>query len=135
MKILGEGIGYPKLSEVNLRWIHKKEDEPEEILKFLAHNGLLKNKRECKKCLMPMSLVRMKRRLEGIEWRCSSCASAKSIRQGSMFAGSLLSIFKLLVLLYMWCAGYQNKFASAEAEVSRNIVVQWFLKFRKLTRE
>jgi len=135
LKILGEGVSYPKLSEINLRWIIKKEDDKDEILKFLAHNGLLKNKRECKKCLKPMSLVKKKGISDGIRWQCPSCASAKTVRQGSMFSGSKLLIVNLLILLYMWTNDYQNKYASAEAGVDSHVVGEWFLKFRRVTRE
>jgi len=135
MKILGEGVSYPKLSKVNLRWIIEKNASADEHLKFLAFNGLLKNKRECQKCLLPMSLRKKNNKSDGILWMCSSCASAKSIREGSMFANTKLSIFTLLLLLYMWTNDFQNKHASAEAEVEANNVVDWFLKFRKLTRE
>jgi hypothetical protein len=135
LKILGEGVSYPKLGEINMQWIIEKNASADELLKFLAFNGLLKNQRECTTCLMPMSLRKKNDKSDGIRWECSSCASAQSIRDGSMFAKTKLTIFNLLLLLYMWTKDFQNKHASEEADVDPKHVSEWLLKFRKLTRE
>lgn len=65
---------------------------------------------------------------DGFCWRCSNrtCRKKFSVRAGSWFEDSKLSVSTILKLTYFWCNGYTNKLAAREAEVSENTVVDWF---------
>ena len=66
--------------------------------------------------------------VDGFCWRCSerSCRKKFSVKQGSWFEDSKLSVHTILKLTYFGCNGYSKKLAAQESEVSENCVVDWF---------
>ena len=62
-------------------------------------------------------------------WWCPQCKGRKSIRDGSFFSKSRLSLQKWLLLLYFWVREYPVTDAMEEAEVNKGTAIdiyQWF---------
>ena len=63
-------------------------------------------------------------------WRCSQCHKCVSVRDGSFFAKSKITLQKWLILLYWWVREYPVSDAAEEAEVTRATSVQAYQYFR-----
>ena len=59
-----------------------------------------------------------------IRWRCLHCRKCISIREGSFFVKSKLTLQKWLILMYWWVREYAVGDASEEAKVTANSAVQ-----------
>uniref|UniRef100_A0AC34FL60 Uncharacterized protein n=1 Tax=Panagrolaimus sp. ES5 TaxID=591445 RepID=A0AC34FL60_9BILA len=79
-------------------------------LQFLAKYGLIINARYCEECpdnLMSLNKANTK---DGYEWRCAACRKSASndsskrisVRRGSFFTDSKLSLNEIIKLLYFW---------------------------------
>ena len=54
---------------------------------------------------------------DGVRWRCTTCKTSTSIRDGSFFAKSKLPLQKWLILILWWAQEYPVTDAKAAAEV------------------
>ena len=66
---------------------------------------------------------------DGYSWWCRSCKTRKSIRDGSFFAKSKLTLQKWLLLMHLWATDIPVTDAVDEAEIdirSAVDVYQWF---------
>jgi len=66
---------------------------------------------------------------DGCRWWCPTCKTRKSVRQGSFFAKSRISLQKWLLLMYLWAREYPVTDAKEEAEVDKHTAIdiyQWF---------
>ena len=61
---------------------------------------------------------------DNVSWWCPHCKGRKSIRDGSFFAKSRLTLQKWLVLMYFWAREYPVGDAAEEAQVQEK-VYQW----------
>ena len=64
---------------------------------------------------------------DGVSWYCPQCYT-RSIRKGSFFDKSRLTLQKWLLLIYMWVRQYPVKDAHEEAEVGERTAIdvyQW----------
>jgi transposase-like protein len=98
------------------------------VLEWTARRRLIKNSRQCENCNAPMSLITKTRRTDGYGWRCKTCKKEQSIRDGSFFSGSHLSIETIIVIVYCWANDFPQKNIIAKAELSpttSNTVVDW----------
>lgn len=61
-------------------------------------------------------------------WRCSNkaCGKKVSIRQGSWFANSNLSLEKIILLTYFWVYRADQEFVKHELEISHTTIVDWY---------
>ena len=65
---------------------------------------------------------------DGVGWFCPHCKSQKSIREGSFFAKSRITLQKWLMLLYLWAREYPVSDARDETLVTKTTAVnvyQW----------
>ena len=65
---------------------------------------------------------------DGVTWGCPKCKTTKSIRQGSFFSKSKLSLQTWLILIYWWAQEYPVTDAAQEAECNKSTAVdvyQW----------
>ena len=89
------------------------------IIAWLRSKGLLASSCTCL-CGNAMR-ERSKRQItDGICWYCPSCKKTKSIRKGSFFEKSKLTLQEWLMLIYWWARQYPAKDAAEEAEVDKN---------------
>nr|CAD2192256.1 unnamed protein product [Meloidogyne enterolobii] len=120
-EIIEDGEIWPTFDVINLKWIFGQNYD--NLLKFLAFNGLIKNKMKCPGCEDFMSL---NKRREEVEWKCKKCEKRKSVRDGSFFSRSSLNLSKLVPLIYMWLKDFQNKNVVEELNIESTTVVSWF---------
>ena len=79
-------------------------------IQFCAERRLLANMNNCQQCNQPRNVIRdASRKADGIVWRCPGCHSKTSIRNGSFFDHSHLSLEQILLFSYGWSRDWQFK--------------------------
>lgn len=107
------------------------------ILKWCMMKGLIARKYKCPKCNARMLLAEYKTMIDGWAWQCRKTVNGKkhrvnrSIRRGSWFYCSQLSLIKVLHLTYMWVAKYKQWQIKYELRVASQTIVDW-IKFSRL---
>ena len=82
-----------------------------------------------KRCNVAMVERPRKDVTDGYSWWCPQCKTRKSIREGSFFSKSRLTLQKWLLMLLMWARDRPVTDAMDEAEVQSRTAVdiyQWF---------
>lgn len=98
------------------------------LVSYLQHRQLLADSQTCVNCGIPMSLRKKLDISDGLIFRCGICKTTKSLRAGSFFHKSKLTLQKWLVLLYWWVRDYPVSDAAQEAQVGRDTTInvyQW----------
>ncbi|KAL3119189.1 hypothetical protein niasHT_003476 [Heterodera trifolii] len=122
---------------------HLGDESPEGVertLKFLARYGLIANTALCRDCQgHQASLVKYAQAPEGLTWRCNNCrkametetSSRMSIRIGSFFDNSHLTIKQILRLAYWWAQHPTSKLETVmrENEISSRMTIIDFYNF------
>ena len=65
---------------------------------------------------------------DGVSWYCPQCYTRKTIRDGSFFSKSRLTLQKWLLMMYLWARQYPVTDAMEEADVDRRRAIniyQW----------
>ena len=120
--ILGPIEVSPYMDVINLRWIFAQDNE--NLLKFLAYHGLIKNQMNCPNCA---NLMGLNKKGDDFVWYCRPCRKMKTVRDGSFFQQSSLPIKTLLPLVYTWVEDFRNKNAIKELDpITPTTVVNWF---------
>ncbi|XP_041766992.1 uncharacterized protein LOC121590900 [Anopheles merus] len=105
----------------------------QQVVRLMQDAGLLRTEQECEKCHHSMVLRGTQRR-NAYKWICANddCEGSEcSIRKGSVFQNSRLSLAQLLRITLEWSQNSHVKRTRAESGVSRKTVNEWF----KLLRE
>ena len=71
-----------------------------EFIKFLQDRGLITRNYDCPKCGKAMVLGFNRSISDQYRWRCFKCKMTRSIRLGSWFHNSKLSLVDILLLTY-----------------------------------
>jgi hypothetical protein len=69
---------------------------------------------------------------DGVSWYCLQCYTRKSIREGSFFSKSKLSLQKWLLLLHYWVRETPVTQAMEDAEVDKRTAVDSYQWFREI---
>jgi len=106
-------------------------------MNFLLSKGLVKRHRNCAKvnCRRRMILTKDTSKKDKYYFRCPKCRSTQSIRKGTFFEDSKLSIEDILSVAFCWSAKLPVKSASAMTEVCQNSVSQWYQFLREKCSE
>ena len=103
------------------------DDDKLKILQWLARHRLIKNSIMCENCQKDFHLNKYESSCDGFRWYCNSCKKRKSVREGSFFSHSHLSLFSLIVIMYCWARDMPQKNACEESGgVSSHTIVDWF---------
>ena len=99
-------------------------------ISFLKSKGLLVSSMNCTTCGVPMNWVTSTTSAykDGWSWRCPNCKTYKTIRTGSFFSKSKLSLQKWIHLMHLWSISMPVTTACKEAEVgikTSTDVYQW----------
>jgi hypothetical protein len=109
---------------------------PDTAIQFAAERGLLANSSTCQRCNRPRFIRHDAARGDGVIWRCSTCHSAQSIRAGSFFSKSNLSIDKILLFSYGWSRDWSAADCSREAGgLATEAQTDWGMYFRDVCQE
>ena len=74
----------------------------EGIKTYLRYHQLLATQKNCSRCGISMREGSREDISDKTSWWCPQCKTRKSIRDGSFFAKSRLTLQKWLLILYMW---------------------------------
>ena len=99
------------------------------LIAYLRGKHLLASSMTCTRCGVPMHEAKRSDVRDGYRWRCRQCKTSKSIRDGSFFSKSRISLQKWLLLIYLWARDYPVRDVAHEAEVDKNTacdVMNWF---------
>ena len=80
----------------------------EDTVKFLAKRKLVANSSTCEACNRLRTIHQEPTKVDNMLWECPNCEcqSKKSVRHGSLFSDSQLSLVKLLTFIYCWAEEY-----------------------------
>ena len=81
----------------------------DDVIKFLAMCRLLHNQYCCQKCNVPCSLNAYADGIDGKRWYCKQCKQQKSIRHGSFFDRSHLTLQQIIIIMYCWAQTIPQK--------------------------
>ncbi|KFD57715.1 hypothetical protein M514_01385 [Trichuris suis] len=112
-------------------------DEPLSVILRLQENKLLKPFMDCEACHSSMNWTKHCRGKDGFAWRCqtTNCPRYKataSIRTGSFFAHSNISLKKWMHVIYLWCERVAQKDAAERADVSENTIIHCYSLLRNV---
>ena len=93
------------------------------IITFLQGKHVLASQKQCA-CGAMMGLQKRADISDGCRWRCPDCRTAVSIRKGSFFEKSKLTLQKWLLLMHWWSRQYPVKDAKGELDVSERVAIQ-----------
>ena len=99
------------------------------IIAFLRSRHLLARTMTCSRCGTSMDEAMRRDVSDGVRWRCRGCKTSKSIREGSFFTKSRLTLRQWVLLVYLWARDYPVKHVAEEAEIDKNVacdVMNWF---------
>ncbi len=96
------------IQEWTLRNLSLATTTIEDTIKFLVKHKLLANCSTCTACNRLRTIHQDHTKSDSIIWDCPNrqCRSKKSIREGSFFSGSQLSLVKVLTFIYCWTEEY-----------------------------
>ncbi|KFM64761.1 hypothetical protein X975_20126, partial [Stegodyphus mimosarum] len=126
------------LDKVTSHFLHSLESQGKKcVFDWCVDQGLITNKYKCPKCNKPMKLYERKNTTDGFEWRCRLGGHnvKRSIRKGSWFAESRLSIIRVLLVSYYWVHKVSNSFIEHELSMSSETVTDWKRFCRELCME
>ena len=101
------------------------------VLQRLARRRLIRNSCLCPTCAIPCRLWRYNHVRDGYRWSCRNCTFAKSIRIGSFFERSHLSLLSLITVLYFWALDCPQLVMINEGRVSEDTATSLCHLFRQ----
>lgn len=69
---------------------------------------------------------------DGVSWRCTLCETRKSIRDGSFFSKSKLTLQKWLLLIFWWSQQYPVTDAGRVADVDEGTAIDVYRWLREV---
>ncbi|GFV59533.1 mitotic-spindle organizing protein 2A [Trichonephila clavipes] len=108
------------------------------VLDWVMKEGLIPSRYECPKCKKDMRLVERKGTIDGFEWRCRVQSKenphfvCRSVRKGTWFSDSRLSICVILRLTRYWFGKSMNEFVVNDLKINKNTVVDWYMFCREV---
>lgn len=93
------------------------------IIRFFQRKGLLAKDKQCV-CGTPMEISERSDVSDGYRWRCPDCRKCVSIRKGSFFEKSKITLQKWLLLIHWWAREYPVSAAAEEINVSQATAIQ-----------
>ena len=99
--------------------------------RWLMDEGLIASKRTCPICNEEMELVDCTDRSDGYRWECRKRANGKrhksnvSIRKGSWFENSNLTVEEVLKFTYWWTEGLTQEQIKKQLHINPNTAVDW----------
>ena len=131
----GYGRGSYGLTKDSRQWtyddlFHVMMDK-EVLIEWVVVEGLLRKSQLCPHCNTEMKLVTCNDRSDGLKWECRIQTSGKqhrveiSIRRGSWFAQSNMTLEEILKFTYWWCQDLEQSQITRELRLARGTGVDW----------
>ncbi|XP_049826233.1 uncharacterized protein LOC126266348 [Aethina tumida] len=106
-------------------------------IQWCVRRGILKNRSICANCNQAMSFIK-KKCTDGYIWRCKGCGKSSSIRSGSFFSNSNLSVEKMLKIIYCWAFDMPHEVVKREVGLgmaATHTMVDWSMFCRELCEQ
>jgi len=100
--------------------------DTESCLQWCARRRLLRNSVLCSRCNQPVSLNNYKALQDGKRWKCRPCQLVVSVRHGSFFHNSKLTLRQVILLTYYWATDTPQLTAAGETDISEQTMVDWY---------
>ena len=100
----------------------------DDLIAWFRAKRLLARSQDCSNCNVPMRQGTRKDVTDGLVWRCPQCKTTKSIREGSFFTKSRLTLQKWLLLIHFWVKHYPVTDVAVDVEIDKNVgcaVYKW----------
>ncbi|CAB4036959.1 Hypothetical predicted protein, partial [Paramuricea clavata] len=103
----------------------------EEIIQWCMDEGLIAKSRLCCHCDLPMKLVKCEDRSDKYKWECRKSVNGKrhkveiSIRKGSWFEKSNMTLEEVLKFTYWWCRDVRQEEIRHELNIAAHTAVDW----------
>ena len=96
------------------------------LIQYLQSKGLLPNPKTCPACSTATTMVLECRDdvSDKYRWRCPTCQKGISLRDGTFFNKSHLSVQKWVILIHWWAMQYPVTDAAEKAEVTESTASQ-----------
>ena len=114
--------------DMNIFYAISDVADPPTALTYLRNIGLLKDCRWCEDCSEFCTQVKEKACIDQYIWRCRHCRKKHSVREGSFFSRSKLTLQTLYVLIYFWVYGVALKSVATflSGEVCYKRITDWY---------
>ena len=105
--------------------------DKEMLIHWLMDEGLMAKERSCPICAEEMCLTRYEDRWDGVKWECRKQVNGKihksevSIRKGSWFDSSKMTLEEILKLTYWWCQDLDQAQIKHELGIAESTGVDW----------
>ena len=104
----------------------------DDLIAWLRSKRLLARSQDCASCNRPMRQGTRRDVTDGLVWRCPGCKTTKSIREGSFFTKSRLTLQKWLLLLHFWMREYPVTDTASDVQVDKNTAVDVYRWLREV---
>jgi transposase-like protein len=96
-------------------------------LQWCARRRLIKNSVECPTCQIAKSFIKRNDRGDGYKWRCRNCLANTSVRSGSFFSQSHLTLQQIINIIYCRCRDHPQREIAHEAGIfeAGHTIVDW----------
>jgi len=107
------------------------------LMKFLCDSNLINRRRRClhRNCRRYMCLIRDRSSADHFRFRCPKCKSLQSVRKGSFFEQTRLTIPQALYITCCWACKVPVKSASFMSNVCDRSVSLWYAFLREKCSE
>jgi len=119
---------------LSLRDLHTQTATEADCRNWMRQSGLLATNVICRKCGAPMEEREYERVADKVTWRCPlrQCRTITSIRHGSFFERSHLTLKSLIDLLYYWSIELPNLEIQYQLEIEDKTVTDWTNMIREV---
>ena len=112
-------------------------DDPSNAIGWLKDRKLLASKQNCACCGKDMAWTSYTKGLDGFAWRCNrrKCENRSkwaSIRKGSIFEGSHLSLQKWIHVMYLWSLQTSQEKVAEILQISKPTLVSLYITMREI---
>ena len=107
----------PAKMELNFLGLSQALSDELAVISFLQEKALIDERRICDDCSCELSMISDKTTSDGFIWRCFKCRKKRSIRCGSWFALSRLSMKTMIQVAYCWVHEYSQDVVRFECNI------------------
>lgn len=103
-------------------------------VKFFQKHGLLRDTMECPQCNTGMVIEKTDTCQDQSRFRCQGkeCRITMTVRKGSLFERSHLSLPQLVTILYGWALELPQRQVAYEGCVTERVVGEWYARLREI---
>ena len=102
-------------------------NDTDAALVWLARRRLLRNSVICDSCQEPCKLMTYSQGIDGKRWACQPCGLRKSVREGSFFTKSHLTLKQIVMMIYCFAQDMPQNLSRHEAQIdNEKTVMDWF---------